>query len=520
MHLKIGTRLWTGFGILLVLLLALTAVAANRMANVDQHLVKIVEMDAPKLRLAIGLRDAVRDQATAIRDVVLQDDLSFKKSELKRIKDVSKHYATLRTELQSGFSDAATQQVISGLTPLEDALKNALASVIEHALNDDAAAAGKAVRDEIRPAQIALVNALDKLIASVEAEDVESAKDAAATYHTAILILWSLGGVAVVMGGLMGFGIIRSIVPPLHEAVLAAERIAASDLTDHRLPASTDEVGQLMTAMTRMAHELSASLSQVQDSSSNIHMASAEIASGTMDLSVRTEETASTLMNTSQSVAALTEAVRISTAAAHSANKLVQESSGLAVRGGEVVSEVVNTMQDIHQSSSKISDIIGVIDGIAFQTNILALNAAVEAARAGEQGRGFAVVASEVRSLAGRSAAAAREIKTLIETSVGKVSAGAALVNRAGESMTDIVTSVQRVTEVISQISAASVEQNKDIEDISRSISSLDQMTHQNAALVEQSAAAAESLKVQAERLAEVVGVFKLTPSSGQLRLQ
>ena len=275
-----------------------------------------------------------------------------------------------------------------------------------------------------------------------------------------------------------------------------------------------------MNAMTRMAQELSSSMSDVHETAASVRLASAEIASGTMDLSMRTEEAASNLVKTAQSVSNLTEVVRHSGEAARSANTMANDASGLAQRGGEVVAEVVSTMQDIHRSSSKISDIIAVIDGIAFQTNILALNAAVEAARAGEQGRGFAVVATEVRQLAQRSAQAAREIKTLIESSVSKVSAGSELADRAGASMHEIVTSVQRVTQVIAQITAASAEQNHEIAEINSSIHALDQMTQQNAALVEQSAASAESLKSQSERLAQIVNVFKLDAAGARtLRL-
>lgn len=508
--LKIGTRLIAGFSVLLLLLLALTFLAVNRMGVVDNNLQQIVEIDARKLQLAIGLRDLVRDQSLAIRDVVMQDDISFKKSELKRMKDVAKQYAKIRNDLQSGFSDSQTQQALQSLVPLETALKTALDAVIEHSLNQDDAAAGEAVRSQFRPAQLTLVAALDKQIDIIQSDSANSAQTASVTYRNALVTLWGLGGLAVVVGAIMAYLTIHSIVPTLLAAVVAAERIAASDLTDQHLPATQDELGQLMMAMTRMAQELSSHMSLVHDSASAIHLASAEIASGTLDLSNRTEDAAANLLKTSQSVDVLTEAVRQSTEAASRANQLALDASGMAQRGGLVVSEVVSTMQDIHHSSRQISDIIGVIDGIAFQTNILALNAAVEAARAGEQGRGFAVVATEVRHLAQRSAQAAREIKALIEASVGKVAAGTTLVDRAGDAMHDIVSSVQRVTEVIAGITTASTEQNREIRDISDSIRSLDQMTQQNAALVEQSAAASENLKAQAERLSQMVDIFKL----------
>ncbi len=508
--LKISTRLTAGFGVVLLLLLALTLIAVNRMGVVDSNLKQIVETDARKLQLAIGLRDLVRDQSLAIRDVVMQDDMSFKKSELKRMKDVAKQYAKIRNDLQTAFADAQTQQALQRFVPLEAALKTALDAVIDHSLNQDIPAAGEAIRSQFRPAQLTLVSALDQLIAAIEAGSAESAQAASATYRAAVMALWGLGGVAVLTGVMVGYLTIRTIVPPMRAAVVAAERMAGADLTDQRLPVTGDEVGQLMAAMKRMAHELSSSMSHVRDAASTIRVASSEIASGTMDLSLRTEDAAANLLKTSQSVENLTQVVQQSAQAADSANTLALDASGVAQRGGEVVAEVVSTMQEINSSSSKINDIIGVIDGIAFQTNILALNAAVEAARAGEQGRGFAVVATEVRQLAQRSAQAAREIKALIQASVSKAAAGSELADRAGASMHDIVNSVLRVTDVIAQITAASNQQNLEIHDINKSIHALDQMTQQNAALVEQSAAAAENLKEQAERLSQIVNVFKL----------
>lgn len=507
---KIGTRLLVGFGFLLTLLLALTALAANRLGVMDRALSQIVNTDARKLHLAIGLRDLVRDQSLAIRDVVLQDDMSFKKAELKRMKDVAKQYAELRNALQTGFAQAPIAQALNDLQPLEAGLKAGLDAVIEHSLSQDQPAASEAVRSQFRPAQLALLARLDTLITGIETDSAQSAQDASTNYHHAVITLWVLGGMAIAVGALIALLTIRTVIPPLRIAVGAAERIAASDLTDQHLPSSADELGQLMRAMTRMARELGVSMVHVRDSAETIRMASAEIASGTMDLSMRTEVAANNLVKTSQSMSNLTAVVRQSSDDAEKARSLSTDASGLAQQGGSVVTEVVNTMQEIHRSSSKIKDIIAVIDGIAFQTNILALNAAVEAARAGEQGRGFAVVATEVRQLAQRSAQAAREIKTLIEASVSKAAEGAALADRAGTSMHDIVSGVQRVTDVIGQISSSTAEENREIADIGAAIHALDQMTQQNAALVEQSAAAAENLKSQAERLAQIVAVFRL----------
>ena len=313
----------------------------------------------------------------------------------------------------------------------------------------------------------------------------------------------------------------RRVVRDLHRAVKVAGAVSTGNLTLHADTDRTDEVGDLMRALDAMTAQLRLSMGEVLQSSEQIRTASAEIATGNMDLSSRTEQTAANLQQTSASMAQLTGTVQQSTEASYRANELAASAADVAARGGAVVGEVVETMQDINQSSRKIADIIGVIDGIAFQTNILALNAAVEAARAGEQGRGFAVVASEVRSLAQRSAQAAKEIKSLIDTSVEKVEAGTRLVADAGSTMNEIVASVKRVSDMIGEITSAAAEQSQGIGQISSAVTHLDDMTQQNAALVEESAAAAQSLSTQAQRLREVVNQFQIgqadesSPSAG-----
>ena len=307
----------------------------------------------------------------------------------------------------------------------------------------------------------------------------------------------------------------HSICSPIDAARRLAERIATGDLSTPVTDSGADESARLLKALDAMQSNLRTIVGQVRQSAESIQVASAEVASGNTDLSQRTEQAASNLQQTAGSIEQLTSNVRQSADAAAQANQLASSASAVAQRGGQVVSEVVSTMNEINSSSKRIADIIGTIDGIAFQTNILALNAAVEAARAGEQGRGFAVVASEVRSLAQRSAEAAREIKTLIGTSVDKVETGARLVQDAGSTMNEIVASVQRVTDVIGEITAAAAEQSSGIAQVNGAIGSLDQMTQQNAALVEESAAAAESLRDQAQRLNGMVATFVLGDGQG-----
>lgn len=319
-------------------------------------------------------------------------------------------------------------------------------------------------------------------------------------------------GVALAM--LIGWWLIRAICGPLDRAVALTRSVAAGDLTQHIEVTSNNETGQLLQALKEMNDSLIATVGQVRNGTETIGVASREIAKGNADLSSRTESQASSLEQTASSMEQLTETVRQNAENARQANQLVISASDFAVRGGNVVGQVVETMGSIKESSRKIVDIIGVIDGIAFQTNILALNAAVEAARAGEQGRGFAVVAAEVRSLAQRSASAAKEIKGLIGDSVGKVDIGSKLVDQAGQTMGEIVTSVKHVADIMSEITAASQEQSAGIGEVNQAIAQMDEMTQQNAALVEQAAAAAESMQDQAVNLAEAVALFKLEPNA------
>ena len=360
--------------------------------------------------------------------------------------------------------------------------------------------------------------ALSQLLATSQTRLVEHAnadaddKAAQAAQMHWLLSLASLLAAAVVV--VISWRVLRQVALSLEQASRTARAVAEGDLTQKVETHRKDELGELLRALGAMKESLLSTVTHVRQASDSIGTASAEIASGNQDLSSRTEQAASSLQQTAASMEQLTSTVRNSADAARQANQLAASASQIAVRGGEVVGQVVSTMEQINHSSKKISDIIGTIDGIAFQTNILALNAAVEAARAGEQGRGFAVVASEVRSLAQRSAEAAREIKGLIGTSVDKVEEGSRLVGDAGQTMGEIVASVQRVTDIIGEITAAAGEQSDGIGQVNVAVTQLDQMTQQNAALVEQSAAAAESLKEQAARLAQAVQVFRVDPGA------
>jgi len=406
---------------------------------------------------------------------------------------------------QSGNGAAALAEYTKVLMPIAEQLVGAkIDAVVANAYAEQATAHV----DAAAKAMDALVKQAEGELAS--ARDEVKRKNMLQSTTTAVLGVAAIALLAAVM-----VLTLRSICAPIEQATRIARRIADGDLSQEQLEVEgRDEMAQLMQSLLDMQASLAGIVSQVKASTDSISTASAEIAHGNGDLSARTEQTASSLQQTASSMEQLTGTVRQSADAASQANRLASSASSVAQRGGEVVTQVVSTMDEITASSKKIADIIGVIDGIAFQTNILALNAAVEAARAGEQGRGFAVVASEVRALAQRSAGAAKEIKALIDTSVNKVETGSKLVQDAGTTMAEIVASVQRVSDIISEITAASSEQSSGIGQINTAVTQLDQMTQQNAALVEQSAAAAESLKDQADKLADAVGRFKLAQAS------
>jgi methyl-accepting chemotaxis protein-1 (serine sensor receptor) len=391
-----------------------------------------------------------------------------------------------------------------------EAMQPALAALAGH----DFQQAGEILQGPLKetyPPVRASAEALVQLQLDVAKGEFEAAQSRYVTVRNVAIIVMLAG---VLLAAMIGYWLIRAIAGPLNEAVRVAESVAAGDLTQNIEVRSQDETGKLMQAMKNMNESLVHIVGQVRNGTETIAVASREIATGNADLSSRTEEQASSLEETASSMEELTSTVKQNAENARQANQLVGSTAEVAVKGGRVVGQVVDTMASIKDSSRKISDIIGVIDGIAFQTNILALNAAVEAARAGEQGRGFAVVASEVRNLAQRSAGAAKEIKALIEDSVGKVDAGGRLVDEAGKTMDEIVSSVKRVTDIMGEIAAASQEQSAGIEQVSQAITQMDNVTQQNSALVEEAAAAAESLQDQAGKLAEAVSVFRLEGGS------
>jgi len=508
-NLKIGQRLALGFGAVLALMAALAAAAYLQLQTSGQHSLKAADYDHRVLVVAqwAGLTELNVARTLAVAKSGGHADVQAYFSPL--MKETTERISTLQKELEAVIDDDEGKALLATVAAKRKVYVD-LRTQFNALLKQGDAGAPAMLSGQVMPAAAAYLDAMK----AIQAYEQGLANEATASVTAAIdhgkVVLGGLLLAGLTVGAAMAWGITRSVTRPVGEAAAAASVIAGGDLSQTVHSARGDELGELLRSLGRMQESLRGLVGQVRASSDSIGTASAEIATGNQDLSARTEQCASNLQETAASMEQITGTVNQSADSARQANQLAASAADVAQRGGAVVAQVVATMDEINGSSKKIADIIGVIDGIAFQTNILALNAAVEAARAGEQGRGFAVVASEVRSLAQRSADAAKEIKGLIGTSVDKVATGTRLVADAGQTMDEIVSSVQRVSDIIGEITAAATEQSSGIGQVNTAVSQLDQMTQQNAALVEESAAAAESLRDQAQRLSGVVASFRL----------
>ena len=513
--LKIGARLGAGFSFVLALLALIASVSIFRISDLNTEIGKVVDGDLPKVVIANNLVDNARMVSGAVRNMILSNDKKVEQDQLDIIAKARKDNNTLYDRMQALVNSEQGKQLLGKVLdqrPKFSAATDKLLTMADSSsAQHDAAKAAAFLFAEFGPIEKSYVDALNAIADHQEDAAKERGKSAVDTAAAARVLVATLAAVAFVLAIGLAWWITGSITAPIHQAVRVAETVAAGDLTSHIDVSRQDETGHLLQALQKMNVRLVDIVGQVRQSSDSIATGSTQIAAGNVDLSQRTEEQASNLEETAASMEQLTSAVRTNADTSNQAARLATAAAQAATEGGMVVGKVVQTMEAIAQSSKKISDIIGVIDGIAFQTNILALNAAVEAARAGEQGRGFAVVASEVRTLAQRSADAAKEIKALIGNSVEKVDAGTRQVHEAGKSVENIVEQVNHVTQLIAEISSATSEQSAGIAQVGDAVNQLDQVTQQNAALVEESAAAADSLKHQAATLAEVVNVFKLT---------
>ncbi|NMM38202.1 MAG: HAMP domain-containing protein [Glaciimonas sp.] len=509
-NLRIGTRLSSGFGIILVMFIIVLLVATLMTKRSRTELINGFSTINGKVALASTMKSALLEGGIAMRNIGLQSDLQKMQSEYEEVKKQRKLYIDMESKLVAiGLTDDE-QTLIRNLTKIDDELDTHVKEVIRAVQSFDSDRAISVITSSVNPLNRQAIAEINKLIDVQQIKSREMIGRNIATGNYLMYIVIAIGMIALAFGGIFSWLITRSIVLPLKSALEVANHVATGDLTTVIEASGKDEIAQLLVALKLMNSSLISTVGKVRLGTDTIAVASREIASGNADLSSRTESQASSLEETASSMEQLTGTVHQNADNARQANQLAASASTVAVKGGQVVSQVVDTMGSIKASSRKIADIISVIDGISFQTNILALNAAVEAARAGEQGRGFAVVATEVRNLAQRSASAAKEIKALIDDSVRQVDQGSKLVDAAGQTMSEIVSSVKRVADIMSEITAASQEQSAGIEEVNQAIGQMDEMTQQNAALVEQAAAAAESLQDQAKSLAQAVSVFKL----------
>ncbi|MCU6499436.1 methyl-accepting chemotaxis protein [Rugamonas sp. A1-17] len=512
-NLKIGTRLGFGFSLILLMLTAMTIIGILRLSSASSMTDEMINVKIRDERLIAEWGKIIEVNAARTTGAWMVADPADQKKLEGMMAESSGRATQIQDQIGGAIDDEELKPLFKKVLETRKAYTEARKAVFAAKSAGDLEKGKSLYEGDMTRNRILYLDALKKFSDMQAALLDKAALEIQRQYASGRTLLTILGLAAIVMGVIAAWWITRTITTPINEAVKVAETVSSGDLTSDIQVNSADETGQLMNALKIMNTNLVNIVGQVRNGTDLMATASTEIAAGNQDLSSRTEQQASSLQETASSMEELTSTVRFNAENAREANKLAVTASEIASRGGAVVGEVVSTMGSINDSSRKIVDIISVIDSIAFQTNILALNAAVEAARAGEQGRGFAVVASEVRTLAQRSAAAAKDIKGLIDDSVRKVALGSDLVDKAGQTMNEIVTSISRVTQIMSQISHASEEQSLGIAQVNDAITQMDQVTQQNAALVEEAAAAAESMQEQSAKLAEVVGVFKLDAS-------
>ncbi|KMY86565.1 Methyl-accepting chemotaxis protein I (serine chemoreceptor protein) [Candidatus Paraburkholderia calva] len=504
---KIGMRLGLSFAAMLLLSALMVGVGITMLGRLNDQVTFVNDMNLPRLLHADAARENLNKVAIAIRNLLLSEDQEIQKSSLLVIKssrdDLSKEVDFLSKTL-------ARPEVRDRLLEQNNAYKYGLDKILNLNAQGQHGEAIQSLNKELLPVLVAYKATLDDINQFQVSQTGKATQTISDLYQSSRLLLAGLGCIALILGVALAWLITRSITGPISEAVVIARTIAAGDLTQQVLAQGKDETSQLLLALQDMNNSLCSIVRDVRQGSDTIATATSEIAAGNTDLSSRTEEQAASLQETAASMEQLTVTVRQNAESAKQGNELASDASKVAVLSGEVVGRVVSTMREISDSSGRVADIIGTIEGIAFQTNILALNAAVEAARVGEQGRGFAVVAGEVRVLAQRSATAAKEIKELIDDSVVRVQAGTTQVNEAGRTIEEVVSAVRRVSSLMTEIAVASHEQQQGIEQVNQAVTQMDEVTQQNVALVEQAAAAAGALHDQTQRLVERVSVFRV----------
>ncbi|WP_035818116.1 methyl-accepting chemotaxis protein [Janthinobacterium sp. RA13] len=509
-NVSIGVRLGLGFAVILLFSMLITGISVWRLHDVASATRVMMEQPLAKERYISDWYGRIDSAVRRTIAIARSSDTSLSGYFAEESKVSSSSSAELQKKIEALIDKPEEKAMFAGLLEQRKVYISSRDQVYKLKGEAQADAANEVFEKTFVPAAAKYQKMVQDLLEHQRASIDTTAREIDGVANTSRNLMLVLAALALGFGVVCAWVLTMGIVRPLRTAVDIARKVADGDLTAQIDASAKDETGQLLQALKDMNTSLLNIVGEVRSGTDSIATSSTQIAAGNQDLSSRTEEQAGSLEETASSMEELTSTVKQNADNARQANQLAASAAQVAVKGGEVVAQVVGTMESINASSNKIVDIISVIDGIAFQTNILALNAAVEAARAGEQGRGFAVVASEVRNLAQRSASAAKEIKTLIGASVEQVNAGSMLVAQAGSTMTDIVDSVQRVSDIITEITAASSEQSVGIDEINRAIGQMDAVTQQNAALVEESAAAAESMQHQAHNLAQVVSVFKL----------
>ena len=501
----------------MLLLVGLAVAAYSQLSSINEDTLDLADNWLPSVQVVNQMQTQATGNRVSVATHILNTDEAAMGGIEQEITQGRDKLAKQRQTYEKLISSPEEKRLYEEFSAAWKKYAETNDKVLAHSRKNENDQARALLQGESRQNHVAAMALLDKLVELNGAGAEQSKAASERSYSVALTTLFVTAALAIAVAVVAALWLIRSITGPLARAVHAADLVAAGDLTVQIQADSQDETGKLLQSLDKMQQALVRTVSTVRQNAESVASASAQIASGNHDLSARTESQASALEETAASMEELGSTVRQNADNARQANQLAVSASTVAVQGGEVVSQVVETMKGITTASNKIADIIGVIDGIAFQTNILALNAAVEAARAGEQGRGFAVVASEVRSLAGRSAEAAKEIKSLIGASVERVEQGNVQAERAGQTMTEVVNAIRRVTDIMGEISAASSEQSAGVSQVGEAVTQMDQATQQNAALVEQMAAAAGSLSGQARELVEAVAVFKLAQgASGQ----
>ncbi|RRS04300.1 HAMP domain-containing protein [Aquabacterium soli] len=525
-HMRIKTKLMLGFICLAAVVLLVSGLALSSLTRANDRFSDYLEGANQRERMATAVRGAATRRAIAARNLVLVTQASDRELEkaavVKSQQDMDEAVKNLRASVAPSVHSDATDEdraMVETIAQVEEKYRTVAGHIVALELQGHREEAVAKMNAECRPLLAQLLKITNDFVEHEHDQAVARAKGAEQAYASDKALMLATCLAAIVAATAMGWLLSNGVTRPLNRAVKLAEAVAAGDLRSDIVVDRGDETGQLLSALKSMNDSLGSMVGQVRQAADSIAVASTEIATGNMDLSSRTEQQASALQQTAASMQHMTGTVQHNADSSRQASVLAASAADVAGRGGLVVERVVHTMGDISEASRKIADIIGVIDGIAFQTNILALNAAVEAARAGEQGRGFAVVAGEVRTLAQRSAQAAKEIKQLIVDSSEKVQAGSRLVDEAGTTMNDVVAQVKRMNDLIAEVNASTTEQSVGIGQVNQAVASLDHGTQQNAALVEESAAAAESLRQQAAALQNVIAAFKTRDNAPALAM-